>query len=1095
MKKFTNFLLTIAATLAFVMSSCSGGTNIASAFSSSQADINNDLATLGIIADSYTNSNPDVLDVELTNEKVKLTSKSAGNSLVTLMGSSSSDISYDASVLVAKLDVTVSSAGKISYNLTRPDGSTTTGGNTPATPGAGGETPSAGPSSPTESGSSQQAPSEATVSNAAVKIVKSEGYLNSGYIVFEQIDNKEYTVLCDGVEIDEQLIRYYDTYKYNTYDETIGWTEHSFTNVVRADALGLTAGNHTMSVAVKGSTEYSKAEMKVLSHDRSGFAFTGSTTPGAYNADGTLKSGAVVIYLTQENKGRVQATFGGKTYTGIKEITQAIKKKNTGNTAIDIRIVGKVTAQNNDLSCADLSSAYAIGVKEGSQVTIEGVGHDATLFAAGVAAFKSEYIEIANLGLMKWGGGHDGDGVSLKEDSYAWVHHCDFFYGDAGSDKDQVKGDGSMDMKDDSNHITVAYNHFWDSGKMSLCGMKSESGPNYITYHHNWFDHSDSRHPRIRTMTVHVYNNYFDGNSKYGVGVTSGASCFVEGNYFRNAHDPMMSSMQGTDAQGDGTFSSEDGGVIKSYNNKFAESNTNGVKFQFITNKYDYTNNQPVGTAVTKTETVGTDNGDGTWTIYDAKVTSADGNVINTIGTCGFISVDSGATFKADKYQVSKGKTGFKIKVPANVTKVIVKAKCGSKDQTGTANMLKVNGTSVSMDMSADYNDYEVPVSVSSDSTIEIANAHSSNAMNVRGIKVIASGGWSTTYTSGSSVSLDDIDAYEVDSRSETVPDTVTAKAGGSKYSNFDTVMGNSGLGLSNLPTGPEAAKTDVLIFAGRYESDFAWSFNNSADDASYSVNTPLNSAIVSHRTGFVKIQGTTAGGTQVSGGDTPSTPSNPSTPSEPSTPSTPAVNSISLNQTSVNLKVGETFTLVATVDPADATVTWKTSKKAFATVSDGVVTALSAGTTKITATAGEKTASCTVTVTENTSSSGGTSGSTTPAPEGAITFNNFTSGVESNGIKINGNLKSGVAAKTYDGVTYTTALKMESATSIEFSLDAASTITIITDNTASKGIKIDGTKETTNADGVVTKSLASGSHKITKGDSMNVYAVIITAN
>jgi hypothetical protein len=190
MKKFTNFLLTIAATLAFVMSSCSGGTNIASAFSSSQADINNDLATLGIIADSYTNSNPDVLDVELTNEKVKLTSKSAGNSLVTLMGSSSSDISYDASVLVAKLDVTVSSAGKISYNLTRSDGSTTTGGNTPATPGAEGETPSAGPSSPTESGSSQEAPSEATVSNAAVKIVKSEGYLNSGYIVFEQIDNK-----------------------------------------------------------------------------------------------------------------------------------------------------------------------------------------------------------------------------------------------------------------------------------------------------------------------------------------------------------------------------------------------------------------------------------------------------------------------------------------------------------------------------------------------------------------------------------------------------------------------------------------------------------------------------------------------------------------------------------------------------------------------------------------------------------------------------------------------------------------------------------------------------------------------------------------
>jgi pectate lyase len=89
-----------------------------------------------------------------------------------------------------------------------------------------------------------------------------------------------------------------------------------------------------------------------------------------------------------------------------------------------------------------------------------------------------------------------------------------------------------------------------------------------MTYHHNWFDHSDSRHPRIRTAFYHVYNNYFDGVSKYGVGVTSGGSSFVEANYFRNCKYPMLISKQGTDAEGDGTFSGEDGGVIKAYNNK-----------------------------------------------------------------------------------------------------------------------------------------------------------------------------------------------------------------------------------------------------------------------------------------------------------------------------------------------------------------------------------------------------------------------------------------------------------------------------------------------------------------------------------------------
>ena len=141
------------------------------------------------------------------------------------------------------------------------------------------------------------------------------------------------------------------------------------------------------------------------------------------------------------------------------------------------------------------------------------------------------------------------------------------FYGDAGSDGDQAKGDGSMDLKDNSQYVTISYNHFWDSGKMSLCGMKSESGENWITYHHNWFDHSDSRHPRIRTMSVHVYNNYYDGNAKYGVGAAKDSEAFVEANYFRNCPYPMLSSMQGSDVLADGIFSGENGGVIKAYNN------------------------------------------------------------------------------------------------------------------------------------------------------------------------------------------------------------------------------------------------------------------------------------------------------------------------------------------------------------------------------------------------------------------------------------------------------------------------------------------------------------------------------------------------
>jgi hypothetical protein len=110
--------------------------------------------------------------------------------------------------------------------------------------------------------------------------------------------------------------------------------------------------------------------------------------------------------------------------------------------------------------------------------------------------------------------------------------------------------------------------------------MKSESGPNYICYHHNWFDHSDSRHPRVRTMSVHVFNNYFDGIAKYCVGSTTGSSVFVENNYFKNCSHPMLISMQGTDTKNGSdesdapTFSKENGGIIKAFNNVYVGSRT-----------------------------------------------------------------------------------------------------------------------------------------------------------------------------------------------------------------------------------------------------------------------------------------------------------------------------------------------------------------------------------------------------------------------------------------------------------------------------------------------------------------------------------------
>ena len=437
------------------------------------------------------------------------------------------------------------------------------------------------------------ADTEGTVSGSAVTVKKAEGWLNSAYVIFEDDSSKTYTVTCDGTEVDSELLRHYSTYKYNENSYNDGqttWTANTYSNVCRVDVLGLAAGEH--KIVISDGTSSTEVTVNVLNHDRSGYAFSGSATPGAYKADGTLKDNAKVVYVTKDNAKTVSIDITNSkgvttTYTGLQNILRnAVLKTSKDNISIDVRVIGKLS--KDDLDAID-SGSEGLQIKNNFDssknyvpITIEGVGHDATLWGFGFLIRDSQLVEVSNLALMCF----MDDGISLDTNNqYTWVHNVDIFYGSTGGDSDQAKGDGSLDVKGKSSGQSYGYNHFWDSGKCSLCGMKSETSESRLTYHHNWFDHSDSRHPRIRTQTVHIYNNYFDGNAKYGVGVTMGASAFVEQNIFRNPHDPMMSSKQGTDATGDGTFSGENGGWIKAFNNLYFQIGYNGVKFQHMTNK------------------------------------------------------------------------------------------------------------------------------------------------------------------------------------------------------------------------------------------------------------------------------------------------------------------------------------------------------------------------------------------------------------------------------------------------------------------------------------------------------------------------------
>ena len=291
---------------------------------------------------------------------------------------------------------------------------------------------------------------------------------------------------------------------------------------------------------------------------------------GAYNNDGTLREGTRVLYVTNDNKDTITMSVktGKSSYTecvGIQNIILALKK-GYETLPVCIRFIGNITdpavLEKGDL-LVDLGEGKFTG-----GLTLEGIGNDATFNGFGLRIKSANNVEVRNIGFMNCDSS-EGDSISLQQDNtHIWIHNCDLFYGSAGADADQDKGDGALDTKK-SAYVTISFNHFYDTGKSNLQGMKDETTENYVTYHHNWYDHSDSRHPRVRTCTVHIYNNFYDGVSKYAVGSTMGSSLFVENNYFLNTKYPMLISLQGSDVAsgGTGTFSGENGGIIKAFGN------------------------------------------------------------------------------------------------------------------------------------------------------------------------------------------------------------------------------------------------------------------------------------------------------------------------------------------------------------------------------------------------------------------------------------------------------------------------------------------------------------------------------------------------
>ena len=459
-------------------------------------------------------------------------------------------------------------------------------------------------------------------------IVAAGAYNESIYVVWEDTNpakaKVEYTLAgkSNWTTVDAPLIR------------------ATSSSEARVDILGLAAGSYNVRITNSGgSATQLSAAIQVAAYDRSGYAhFNYTEGVGAYNDDGTLKEGALVIYVTDSNKNNVldsayvngkkvdisqymkattategvtvgqQTSIGellnNRRYSGNDRWNVGISKLSEVYGAVAIRIVGVVSAEisgSMDSSIKGLTDYSSTGnggskgdngrmarMVNAHDLTIEGVGEDASIYGWGVHFISSYYsgktqkmgkgFEVRNItfanypedaigmegeqGILSSSGSVSGSS-SASSDLYSpvercWIHNNTFLPGYASNpaESDKKEGDGSCDFKR-GEYYTLSYNYFEYCHKTNLIGSGDTSLQYNITFHHNWWNQCGSRIPLLRRANIHFYNNYVSGDQtdskaslSYVTSARANSYMFSENNYFDGCKEIVELAS---------------GGVVKSY--------------------------------------------------------------------------------------------------------------------------------------------------------------------------------------------------------------------------------------------------------------------------------------------------------------------------------------------------------------------------------------------------------------------------------------------------------------------------------------------------------------------------------------------------
>ena len=202
-----------------------------------------------------------------------------------------------------------------------------------------------------------------------------------------------------------------------------------------------------------------------------------------------------------------------------------------------VRVSGTISGSGADMLDVG-SNKTVIGV--GSSATISGFGLDVNGWGPAEVAVggdtcdpaeKDTFTHVSNVVIQNLSFRNSpDDSVNVQCYSDHVLITYNTFY---------PAGDGSVDIKRGSDLATVSYNRFAGTDKSMLLGHSDNNGAQdrgylRVTYHHNWFDGSATRHPRVRFGYAHLFANYVDV-SDYFIGLGVEGRIYADGNYVRRA--------------------------------------------------------------------------------------------------------------------------------------------------------------------------------------------------------------------------------------------------------------------------------------------------------------------------------------------------------------------------------------------------------------------------------------------------------------------------------------------------------------------------------------------------------------------------------